>query len=141
MSVRGTLQLSKMSIFYCPRTGTSRGVLRFLDRFFLGGKDENNTASEIDDVVFKRKGVFSVHQTRGRDPHLRCVYLSGKEKTIDLKNKSEEEVARLVASCASEKGEKKKKTMMKGGRVRRTRRESVQGAWAAGALLSGGVSS
>ena len=156
MSVRGTLQLSKMSIFYCPRTGTSRGVLRFLDRLLNRGKDDENTAtikaaaasSERDDVdvVFKRiiiKGdVFSVHQTRGRDPHLRCVYLSGKEKTIDLKNKSEEEVARLVALCASEKGEKKKKTMMmKGGRVRRTRRESVQGAWAAGALLSGGVSS
>ena len=133
MSVRGTLQLSKMSIFYCPRTGTSRGVLRFLDRFFLGKKDDENntTTSEIDDVVFKRKGVFSVHQTRGRDPHLRCVYLSGKEKTIDLKNKSEEEVARLVAAAASEKGGKKKIT--KGGRVRRTRRESVQGAWAAGA--------
>ena len=157
MSVRGTLQLSKMSIFYCPRTGTSRGVLRFLDRLLNRGKDDENTTAtkaaaktsserDDDDVVFKRiiiKGdVFSVHQTRGRDPHLRCVYLSGKEKTIDLKNKSEEEVARLVASCASEKGEKKKKTMMKGGgRVRRTRRESVQGAWAAGALLSGGVSS
>jgi hypothetical protein len=153
MSVRGTLQLSKMSIFYCPRTGTSRGVLRFLDRLNRG-KDDENTATKAtaasserddDDVVFKRiiiKGVFSVHQTRGRDPHLRCVYLSGKEKTIDLKNKSEEEVARLVASCASEKGEKKKKTMMmKGGRVRRTRRESVQGAWAAGAFSSGGVSS
>ena len=147
MSVRGTLQLSKMSIFYCPRTGTSRGVLRFLDRFFVGKKDDENTTttittSEIDDdfdVVFKRKGVFSVHQTRGRDPHLRCVYLSGKEKTIDLKNKSEEEVARLVAAAASEKGGKKKIT--KGGRVRRTRRESVQGAWAAGALLSGRVSS
>ena len=122
-----------MSIFYCPRTGTSRGVLRFLDRFFVGKKDDENTTtitSEIDDVVFKRKGVFSVHQTRGRDPHLRCVYLSGKEKTIDLKNKSEEEVARLVAAAASEKGGKKKIT--KGGRVRRTRRESVQGAWAAG---------
>ena len=134
MSVRGTLQLSKMSIFYCPRTGTSRGVLRFLDRFFVGKKDDENTTtitSEIDDVVFKRKGVFSVHQTRGRDPHLRCVYLSGKEKTIDLKNKSEEDVARLVAAAASEKGGKKKITM-KGGRVRRTRRESVQGAWAAG---------
>ena len=133
MSVRGTLQLSKMSIFYCPRTGTSRGVLRFLDRFFVGKKDDENTTtitSEIDDVVFKRKGVFSVHQTRGRDPHLRCVYLSGKEKTIDLKNKSEEDVARLVAAAASEKGGKKKIT--KGGRVRRTRRESVQGAWAAG---------
>ena len=140
MSVRGTLQLSKMSIFYCPRTGTSRGVLRFLDRFFVGKKDDDEntittitTTSEIDDdfdVVFKRKGVFSVHQTRGRDPHLRCVYLSGKEKTIDLKNKSEEEVARLVAAAASEKGGKKKIT--KGGRVRRTRRESVQGAWAAG---------
>ena len=127
MSVRGTLQLSKMSIFYCPRTGTSRGVLRFLDRFFLGKDNESNTTSEID--VVKRKGVFSVHQTRGRDPHLRCVYLSGKEKTIDLKNKSEEEVARLVAAAASEKGGKKK--IMKGGRVRRTRRESVQGAWAA----------
>ena len=146
MSVRGTLQLSKMSIFYCPRTGTSRGVLRFLDRLLNRGKDDENTTAtkaaaasseRDDDVVFKRiiiKGVFSVHQTRGRDPHLRCVYLSGKEKTIDLKNKSEEEVARLVASCASEKGEKKKKTTMKGGRVRRTRRESVQGAWAAGAL-------
>ena len=132
MSVRGTLQLSKMSIFYCPRTGTSRGVLRFLDRvFLLGKKDQNTTASEIDDVVFKRKGVFSVHQTRGRDPHLRCVYLSGKEKTIDLKNKSEEDVARLVAAAASEKGGEKKIT--KGGRVRRTRRESVQGAWAAAA--------
>ena len=136
MSVRGTLQLSKMSIFYCPRTGTSRGVLRFLDRFFVGKDNDentnNSTTSEIldDFVVFKRKGVFSVHQTRGRDPHLRCVYLSGKEKTIDLKNKSEEEVARLVAAAASEKGGKKKIT--KGGRVRRTRRESVQGAWAAG---------
>ncbi len=146
MSVRGTLQLSKMSIFYCPRTGTSRGVLRFLDRLNRGGKDDDdeNTTTKVaasserrddddDDVVFKRvvkKGVFSVHQTRGRDPHLRCVYLSGKEKTIDLKNKSEEEVARLVAAAASEKGGKKKIT--KGGRVRRTRRESVQGAWAAG---------
>jgi hypothetical protein len=105
----------------------------------VGKKDDDEnttttiTTSEIDDdfdVVFKRKGVFSVHQTRGRDPHLRCVYLSGKEKTIDLKNKSEEEVARLVAAAASEKGGKKKIT--KGGRVRRTRRESVQGAWAAG---------
>ena len=145
MSVRGTLQLSKMSIFYCPRTGTSRGVLRFLDRFFVGKDNDentnNSTTSEIlDDVVFKRKGVFSVHQTRGRDPHLRCVYLSGKEKTIDLKNKSEEDVARLVAAAASEKGGKKKK-ITKGGRVRRTRRESVQGAWAAGGGLSGRVSS
>ena len=134
-----------MSIFYCPRTGTSRGVLRFLDRFFVGKDNDentnNSTTSEIldDFVVFKRKGVFSVHQTRGRDPHLRCVYLSGKEKTIDLKNKSEEEVARLVAAAASEKGGKKKIT--KGGRVRRTRRESVQGAWAAGGGLSGRVSS
>ena len=113
----------------------------------MGKKDDDEnttttiTTSEIDDdfdVVFKRKGVFSVHQTRGRDPHLRCVYLSGKEKTIDLKNKSEEEVARLVAAAASEKGGKKKIT--KGGRVRRTRRESVQGAWAAGAPSGGGSS-
>ena len=62
----------------------------------------------------------------------------GKGENIDLKNKSEEEVARLVAAAASEKGGKKKIT--KGGRVRRTRRESVQGAWAAGGL-SGRVSS
>ena len=125
MSVRGTLQLSKMSIFYCPRTGTSRGVLQFLDGL-LGKqpKDENANAS---DVV---KRVLSLHQTRGRDPHLKCVYLSGREKTIGLKNKSEEEIARLVERCASEKGYDGKK--MKGGRVHRTRRESVQGAWTSG---------
>ena len=64
-----------MSIFYCPRTGTSRGVLRFLDRFFVGKKDDDEnttttiTTSEIDDdfdVVFKRSASSRPPNARAR---------------------------------------------------------------------------
>lgn len=52
--------------------------------------------------------------------------MNGREKTIGLKNKTEEEVAVLVNDVMSEKGRVVKKVPR---RVMRTRITSVQGTW------------
>jgi hypothetical protein len=79
--------------------------------------------------------VLDVTQRRGQDPYLRAEFLNGREKTIGLKNKTEEEVAVLVNDVMSEKGRVVKKVPR---RVMRTRITSVQGTWQPSVTMSGG---
>jgi len=128
MSIRGTFQLSKLSFFHCPHTGSSKGLNAFL----------SNVLPSLEKHVSQLRGaslVLDVTQRRGQDPYLRAEYLNGREKTIGLKNKTEEEVAVLVNDVMSEKGRVVKKVPR---RVMRTRITSVQGTWQPSMTSGGG---
>ena len=128
MSIRGTFQLSKLSFFHCPHTGSSKGLNAFLSNVF----------PSLEKHCSQTRGaslVLDVTQRRGQDPYLRAEFLNGREKTIGLKNKTEEEVAVLVNNAMSEKGRVVKKVPR---RVMRTRITSVQGAWQPSVTSGGG---
>ena len=128
MSIRGTFQLSKLSFFHCPHTGSSKGLNAFLANVF----------PSLEKHCAHTRGAslaLDVTQRRGQDPYLRCEFLNGREKTIGLKNKTEEEVAVLVNNAMSEKGRVAKKVPR---RVMRTRITSVQGAWQPSSTMTGG---
>ena len=50
------------------------------------------------------KDLFEIQQRKGKDPYLRAMFVNKREKTIGLKNKTEEEIAILVENVMSEKG-------------------------------------
>ena len=121
MFIRGIFQLSKLTFVHCPHTGTSKGINQFLVNALpsLRIQTEERRGEE-------HKNVFEIQQRKGKDPYLHAMFVNKREKTIGVKNKTEEEIAILVENVMSEKGRAVKKIPR---RVMRTRISSVQGTW------------
>ena len=121
MSIRGIFQLTKLTFVHCPHTGTSKGINQFLVNALPSLRVQTEERRGED-----HKNVFEIQQRKGKDPYLRAMFVNKREKTIGLKNKTEEEIAILVENVMSEKGRTVKKIPR---RVMRTRISSVQGTW------------
>ena len=121
MSIRGIFQLTKLTFVHCPHTGTSKGINQFLVNALPSLRVQTEERRGED-----HKNVFEIQQRKGKDPYLHAMFVNKREKTIGVKNKTEEEIAILVENVMSEKGRTVKKIPR---RVMRTRISSVQGTW------------
>ena len=121
MSIRGIFQLAKLTFVHCPHTGTSKGINQFLVNALPSLRIQTEERRGED-----HKNVFEIQQRKGKDPYLHAMFVNKREKTIGVKNKTEEEIAILVENVMSEKGRAVKKIPR---RVMRTRISSVQGTW------------
>ena len=79
MSIRGVYQLMRLELKYCDHGGSSRHLRNFLENHLKTLREE---WSHLDITTTVR---------RGRHPHVTGTYRNGRQKTVDLKNKEEED--------------------------------------------------
>lgn len=113
MSKKGVWQLQRLIVNYCDIGGSSIGTRAILNDKLIKFATEN---PQINFVTFIR---------RGKHPHLRAEYKSGRMHAISVKNMSPEDVMRKMYDLRNQFGDKAKKI----GSAKLTKRESVQGRW------------
>ena len=80
MSIRGVWQLLRLNVNYCDHSGSSRHVRAFV-RSGLTEYAAEYPHAEVTSTV-----------RRGHHPHVTAHFRNGNEKTVDLRNKTEEEI-------------------------------------------------
>eukprot|EP00958_Prasinococcus_capsulatus_P001314 scaffold115_cov304-Prasinococcus_capsulatus_cf.AAC.8 len=114
MSWRGKLQLQKLTVAFCKSGGSSSGLRSFLESGQLDAFRTRNPLVEV-----------SEHHRPGRHPCISAQYAKGGERVVDVKNKSPEEIERVVGTLRRSVGRKVQKL----NRQVNTRFPSVQGTW------------
>ena len=118
MSIRGVWQLLRLNINYCDHSGSSRHIRAFINKGLTEYAAEYPHA-EVTSTV-----------RRGKHPHVTAEFRNGNTKTVDLRNKTEEEIRFQLHYLFSEKG-KAGGGPIKSGR-RFTKNPSIQGGWRPG---------
>jgi len=118
MSIRGVYQLMRLDLKYCDHSGSSRHLRNFLENHL---KTLREDWSHLDITTTVR---------RGRHPNVTGTYRSGRQKTVDLKNKEEKQIRHHLDFLFSEKGRKSNTKMPGSGKITDT--PSVQGMWRPG---------
>ena len=113
MSIRGVWQLLRLNINYCDHSGSSRHIRAFINKGLTEYAAEYPHA-EVTSTV-----------RRGKHPHVTAEFRNGNTKTVDLRNKTEEEIRFQLHYLFSEKG-KAGGGPIKSGR-RFTKNPSIQG--------------
>jgi len=100
MATHGIKQLHKLTVAYCPHSGSSRHLRAFLgssDGFFRKFAQENPTLN------------IDVIQRRGKHPFVRGEYVKGWDKTICVKNETDEVICKQINNLNNSSGRKLKK--------------------------------
>lgn len=118
MSIRGVWQLLRLNVNYCDHSGSSRHVRAFV-RSGLTEYAAEYPHAEVTSTV-----------RRGHHPHVTAHFRNGNEKTVDLRNKTEEEIKFQLYYLFNAKGKAGGGTIKNGRRFTKT--PSTQGAWRAG---------
>jgi hypothetical protein len=118
MCSKGVWQLKTLAFRYCPHGGSSRHAREFLKKGLLQFARDN---PQVEVLAFAK---FNKH------PVVEGRYVWGVNKVCDLRNKTEEEIADLIALLRNTSGHKV--TLFKTPVY--TKLPSVQGTWAPGAF-------
>eukprot|EP00898_Chlorokybus_atmophyticus_P009083 jgi/Chlat1/9176/Chrsp97S08456 len=119
MALRGVWQLRSLAVNYCSHSGSSKGARVFV-RDLLPAFVEANPQLEV-----------STNVLSGRHPHLVASYVIGRERVVDVKNQSPDEILQHATLLRDSLGRKVLK--LRSRQV--TRQESIQGRWHPGISL------
>jgi large subunit ribosomal protein L43 len=105
-------QMRKLTLEYCPRGGSSRGLREYIEQ------RRSQLAQENPQIILE------VKERRGHHPVLRGIYLNGREKVICVKNLSVDSIETQVQLLRNTDGSKIRKVSDV-----QTRCPSIQGIW------------
>mmetsp|Transcript_26077 Transcript_26077/g.34227 ORF Transcript_26077/g.34227 Transcript_26077/m.34227 type:complete len:130 (+) Transcript_26077:194-583(+) len=109
----GVFQMKKLTLYYCPKGGSSRGIREAISKFLV------DFASQHPEAQYKAA-------TRpGKHPYLLAEYLKGYPQQIGVKNKTAEEVMAHVNQLRNRSGRK----ITKISKPVFSNRPSLQGQW------------
>eukprot|EP00041_Stephanoeca_diplocostata_P004951 m.53794 g.53794 ORF g.53794 m.53794 type:complete len:134 (-) comp15464_c0_seq2:83-484(-) len=92
------VQMRKLTLFYSPKGGSSKGCREFINKDFV------KFASERPSSVFTATTIPD-----SRHPHFLVEYLNGRGYKVDLKNLSDKEVLEHATILSTSSGKKHKK--------------------------------
>eukprot|EP00240_Pyramimonas_obovata_P011860 CAMPEP_0118933064 /NCGR_PEP_ID=MMETSP1169-20130426/11167_1 /TAXON_ID=36882 /ORGANISM="Pyramimonas obovata, Strain CCMP722" /LENGTH=125 /DNA_ID=CAMNT_0006875785 /DNA_START=58 /DNA_END=435 /DNA_ORIENTATION=+ len=113
MSIRGVLQLSKLTLNYCRVGGSSRGMRQFIEEELPKLKETLPTLE------------INVAQKNGHHPFVVGEYVHGNVKEVTCRNEDPREIMRQINFLRGQYGMPVKKIAHR----QRTRRPSIQGGW------------
>mmetsp|Transcript_34953 Transcript_34953/g.58769 ORF Transcript_34953/g.58769 Transcript_34953/m.58769 type:complete len:126 (-) Transcript_34953:291-668(-) len=120
MSIRGVLQLNKLTLSYCRIGGSSNGMRKFI-------------AEELPKLKESWPAVdIGVAMKNGHHPFVVGEYVHGNTKEVTCRNEDIKGIMRQIGFLQGQYGMPVKKIQHR----QRTRRPSIQGAWAADAEIA-----
>lgn len=113
MATRGVWQLKRLVLKFCDISGSSRGAREFMETQ-LPAFQSANAQLEVEAVL-----------NRGRHPNLHGFYRNGRDRVVDVKNQTAENILEAAARLRNSTGRK----VVKLRHRHVTQQPSIQGTW------------